>query len=158
MDQPPGFFDPRFPNHPVSTLLVAGETLTKDGNPCSDTTLYRLLVGALQYLTITRPELSYVVNLVSQLLQLPIEAHFLAVKRILRYFKGMLSSSLSFTSQPDLSLISYLDADWARKSCTWSAKKQSVVSHSSCESEYGAMASTASELIKWVLDFEVVRL
>lgn len=50
---------------PISTPLVAGEVLVSDGSSFPDPMLYKSLVLALQYLTITRPDLSYVVNLVS---------------------------------------------------------------------------------------------
>ncbi|KAG6423270.1 hypothetical protein SASPL_113661 [Salvia splendens] len=64
---------------PVSTPLVAGCQLSTDGQPFEDPTLYRSLVGLLQYLTITRPDLSFDVNLVSQHLQHPTIAHFQAL-------------------------------------------------------------------------------
>ncbi|GJY96143.1 uncharacterized mitochondrial protein-like protein [Tanacetum coccineum] len=95
--------------------------------------LYRSLVGALQYLTITRPDLSYAVNQVSQFLHAPTIAHFQSVKRILRYVKGTISFGLTFSGN----LVS------------WSAKKQPTVSRSSCESEYRAMANTAAEIV-WI--------
>ncbi|GKD54334.1 putative zinc finger, CCHC-type containing protein, partial [Tanacetum coccineum] len=78
--------------------------------------LYRLLVGALQYLTITRPDLSYAVNQVSEFRHPPTQDHFQAVKRILRYVKGTLSYGLSFDHSPKPSLVGYSDADWGH--CT----------------------------------------
>lgn len=81
---------------PVGTPLTTTAQLSSLGLPFSDPTLYRSLVGALQYLTITRPDLSYSVNQVSQFLHVPTEDHFQAVKRILRYVKGTISYGLSF--------------------------------------------------------------
>lgn len=81
---------------PVATPLAAGDQLRPTGDPFEDTTLYRSLVGALQYLTITHPDISYAVNQVSQFLQAPMKDHFHAVKRILRYVKGTLSFGLHF--------------------------------------------------------------
>ncbi|XP_042035270.1 uncharacterized mitochondrial protein AtMg00810-like [Salvia splendens] len=149
---------------PVSTPLAAGCQLSKDGQPFEDPTLYRSLVGSLQYLTITRPDLSFAVNLVSQHLQHPTIAHFQAVKRILRYVKHTPAFGLSFTRSSSFSLVAYSDADWARcvetrrstygysiflggNLVSWSAKKQPTVSRSSCESEYRALANTASEMV-----------
>lgn len=50
-----------------------------------DVTLYRSIVGALQYATITRPKISYTVNRVCQFMHSPTDTHWKAVKRILRY-------------------------------------------------------------------------
>lgn len=59
--------------------------------PMSNLELYRSLVGFLQYLTLIRPELSFAVNSVCQNMHQPLECHFIAVKRILRYVKGTLT-------------------------------------------------------------------
>lgn len=152
---------------PVHTPMVVSQHLTADGSSFSDPTLYISLVGALQYLTITRPDIAYAVNSVSQFLHAPTADHFLAVKRILRYVKGTLHFGLTFRpSTVPSTLVAYSDADWAgcpdtRRSTSgysiylgnnlvsWSAKKQPTVSRSSCESEYRALATTAAELL-WV--------
>ncbi|KAJ0912622.1 putative RNA-directed DNA polymerase [Helianthus annuus] len=149
---------------PVATPLTTTDTFTSNGTPFQDPTFYRSIVGALQYLTITRPDLSYAVNQASQYLQNPTTTHFQLVKRILRYVKGTLSYGLSFDRPIKTTLVGYSDADWARcvetrwSTCgysiylggnlvSWSAKKQPTVSRSSCESEYRAMANTAAEII-----------
>ncbi|XP_071714802.1 uncharacterized mitochondrial protein AtMg00810-like [Rutidosis leptorrhynchoides] len=149
---------------PISTPLSTSKYFTTQGIPFSDPTLYRSFVGALQYLTITRPDISYAVNQVSQSLHAPTQDHFQAVKRILRYIKGTLSFGLSFLHSTSPDLLGYSDADWARciktrrstygysiflggNLVSWSTKKQPTVSRSSCESEYRALANTASEII-----------
>ncbi|XP_071695808.1 uncharacterized mitochondrial protein AtMg00810-like [Rutidosis leptorrhynchoides] len=149
---------------PAATPLATAECFTSSGSPFPDTTLYRSLVGALQYLTITRPDLSYAVNQVSQFLHAPTLDHYQAVKRIIWYVKGTLSFGLSFYHSPTPSLVGYSDADWARcietrrstygysiflggNLVSWSAKKQPTVSRSSCESEYRALANTAAEIV-----------
>ena len=104
---------------------------------------------------------------VSEFLHAPTADHFLAVKRILRYVKGTLHFGLTFRpSTVPSTLVAYSDVDWAgcpdtrrSTSCysiylgnnfvSWSAKKKPVVSRSSCESEYRALATTAAELL-WV--------
>lgn len=58
-----------------------------DGEALSDPTEYRSVVGALQYLTITRPDISFAVNQVSQSMHQLTKIHSTAVKRILRYLK-----------------------------------------------------------------------
>ena len=150
---------------PVHTPMVVSQHLTVAGSPFSNPTLYRSLVGALQYLTITGPDIAHAVNSVSQFLHAPTIDHFLAVKRILRYVKGTLHFGLTFRpSTIPSALVAYSDADWAgcpdtRRSTSgysiylgnnlvsWSAKKQPTVSRSSCESEYRALAMTAAELL-----------
>ncbi|GJY48807.1 uncharacterized mitochondrial protein-like protein [Tanacetum coccineum] len=148
----------------VSTPLSTYANLTINGDLFSYPTLYRSLVGGLQYLTITRPDLSYAVNQVSQFLHAPTNDHFQAVKRILRYVKGTMTFGLAFNRSPRASLTAFSDSDWAR--CTetrhstygysifqgrnlvsWSAKKQLTISHSSSESEYRALANTAFEVV-----------
>ncbi|XP_068645126.1 uncharacterized mitochondrial protein AtMg00810-like [Aristolochia californica] len=150
---------------PVHTPLVVSQHLSSTGQSFSDHTLYHSLVGSLQYLTITRPDIAHAVNSVSRFLHSPTVDHFLAVKRILRYVKGTLHYGLTFRpSASPGSLVAYSDADWAgcpdtRRSTSgysiylgdnlvsWSAKKQPTVSRSSCESEYRALALTAAELL-----------
>lgn len=83
---------------PVSTPLAPHELFTTLGIAFSYHTLYRSLVAALQYLTITRRDISYVVNQVSQFLQAPTTAHYQVFRHILRFVKGfVLDSKSSFT-------------------------------------------------------------
>ncbi|XP_068661887.1 uncharacterized mitochondrial protein AtMg00810-like [Aristolochia californica] len=150
---------------PVHTPMVVSHHLSSVGQLFSDPTLYRSLVGALQYLTIMRPDIAHVVNSVSQFLHSPTTDHFLAVKRILRYVKGTLHYGLSFRpfASPG-SLVAYSDADYTgcpNTRCStsgysiylgdnlvsWSAKKQPTVSRSNCESEYRALTLTTAKVI-----------
>lgn len=99
---------------PVHTPFTTSSQLLSHGEAFHAPTLYRSLVGALQYLTITCPNLSYVVNHVCQFLQSPTTDHFQALKRILWYFKGTLSYSLTYKQSSVLPLVAYSDEDWAR--------------------------------------------
>ncbi|KAI0494866.1 hypothetical protein KFK09_025012 [Dendrobium nobile] len=129
----------------------------------SDPSLYRQLTGALQYLTITHPDIAYAVNNLSQHMHDPQPTHLLMFKRLLRYRKGMAHFGLPITKS-DLCLRTYSDADWAsdpvtRKStsgyCTflgntlisWAVKKQTTVSRSSTESEYRALTAATTDTI-----------
>jgi histone deacetylase 1/2 len=101
----------------VTTPMVASETLSaNDGTPLSteESTRYRIIIGGLQYLTMTRPDLSFDVNKVCQYLHAPRCAHWSAVKRILRYVKGTLSHGLLMRPSSTMPLLSaFSDADWA---------------------------------------------
>ncbi|XP_023729834.1 uncharacterized mitochondrial protein AtMg00810-like [Lactuca sativa] len=149
---------------PVSTPLAPHKSFTVDDLPYSDPTLYMSLVGALHYLTITRLDLSYAINQVSQFLHAPTIDHFQAVKRILQYVKGTISFGLTYSRPHKASVVGYSDINWAcclethhstygysvvfgGNLVSWSAKKQPTVSRSSCESEYRAMENTAAEIV-----------
>uniref|UniRef100_A0A2N9EVL3 CCHC-type domain-containing protein n=1 Tax=Fagus sylvatica TaxID=28930 RepID=A0A2N9EVL3_FAGSY len=156
----------------VSTPLEMNARLTPlDGTPLSDATLYRQLVGSLVYLTVTRPDIAHAVHLVSQFLSAPHSTHYAAVLHILRYIKGTMFHGLHFSAHSTLDLCAYSDADWAgdptdRRSTTgfcfflgdslisWRSKKQHIVSRSSTEAEYRALADTTSELLalRWLLE------
>ncbi|KAJ0978741.1 hypothetical protein J5N97_014215 [Dioscorea zingiberensis] len=151
-------------------LELNAKYTSSDGIPLSDPTLYRTVVGSLVYLTITRPDITYAVHVVSQFVASPTSVHWAVVLRILRYLRGTQFQSLLFPSSSSLELRAYSDADWAgdptdRKSTTgfciflgdslisWKSKKQPIVSRSSTEAEYRAMASTIAEIIwlRWLL-------
>ncbi|CAN6722330.1 unnamed protein product [Malus baccata var. baccata] len=149
------------------TTPLSTSSLDHNSPLLSNPAEYRSLVGGLQYLTWSRPDLSFAVNLVCQFMHQPRESHLQAVKRILRYLKGTIDLGLWFPkcSKP-LSLSAFSDADWAgchldRRSTggfciflgdsliSWSAKKQPTVARSSTEAEYRSLANTAAE-ITWI--------
>ena len=129
-------------------------------------TEYRTLVGSLQYLTFSRPDITHAVNRVCQHFQNPTKADLRAVKRILCYLKGTLDFGLRYLSQSSNHVYAFSDSDWAgctetRRSMTgycvylgvncvsWSSKKQITVACSSAEAEYRSIASAAAELT-WI--------
>jgi histone deacetylase 1/2 len=137
-----------------------------DGEPMEDPSSWRSVVGALQYLSLTRPDVSFAVNKVCQFMHAPTSVHWQAVKRIPRYLKGTIEVSLHFSAHSNHSLYSDSDADWGscpvdRRSTggflvylgnnliSWSSKKQRTAARSSTESEYRALADTAAEL-QWL--------
>ena len=78
-----------------------------------DSTKYRSLVGALQYLTLTRPDISFAVNKVCQFLHAPTTVHLTAAKRIVRYVKYTLNVGLNFSKSPSTLVSAFSDSDWA---------------------------------------------
>ncbi|XP_019460115.1 PREDICTED: uncharacterized protein LOC109359876 [Lupinus angustifolius] len=144
--------------------------LTKHGSDVfEDPTFYRSIVGALQYATVTRPDITYCVNKVCQFLEKPLNSHWKAVKRIIRYLQGTQDMGLTVKPAENLSnlpIVAFCDADWAsniddRKSTsgaclylgpnviTWWSKKQQTISRSSTKAEYRSLA-LASQEIMWV--------
>jgi hypothetical protein len=101
---------------PVTTPMASSERLcSTDGDLLSpeEATQYRSLVGGLQYLTMTRPDLSFVVNKVCQYLHEPRTPHWSAVKRILRYVRYTVDTGLLFRASSSTLLSAFSDADWA---------------------------------------------
>ena len=149
--------------HSTSTPVDARAKLSAtEGSPVADPTEYRSLAGALQYLTLTRPDLAYAVQQVCLFMHDPREPHLVLVKHILRYVKGTLSAGLHIGTGPVDRLVAYSDADWAgcpdsRRSTSgfcvflednlvsWSFKWQTMVSRSSAEAEYRAVAHVVAE-------------
>ncbi|GJY96888.1 ribonuclease H-like domain-containing protein [Tanacetum coccineum] len=99
--------------NPCRTPVDTDSKLAAAGDPVSDPTLYRRLAGALQYLTFTRPDISYAVQQVCLFMHDPREPHFSALKRILWYVRGTLTFGLQLYSSTTSSLVAYSDADWA---------------------------------------------
>ncbi|KAA0059238.1 putative mitochondrial protein [Cucumis melo var. makuwa] len=139
---------------------------TNGGELFHDVHLYRSVVGALQYATLTHPEISYSVNKACQFIHTPKHTHWQLVKRILRYLKGVLYHALWLSKSDNMSLDGFVDADWAsdsddRKSTSgfcvyfgnnlvsWGSKKQSIIDRSSTKAEYRCLTLLATELV-WI--------
>nr|KAJ0204246.1 hypothetical protein LSAT_V11C500273960 [Lactuca sativa] len=149
----------------VSTPLSATEPLSiTDQSPTVDATLYRKLVGSLQYLAFTRPDISFAINKLSQFMHNPCQNHWQALKRLLRYLKGTIHHGLVLNRNSSLTLSVFSDSDWggvhsAGRSTTayllylgtnifsWKSTKQKSVSRSSTEAEYKSLANATAELI-----------
>ncbi|GJV00189.1 ribonuclease H-like domain-containing protein [Tanacetum coccineum] len=124
--------------NPSRIPIDTDSKLGPDGFPVQDPTLYRSLAGGLQYLTFTRPYLSYAVQ------------------------QGTLELGLQLYASATTSLVGYTDADWAGYHSThtstsgycvflgdnllsWSAKRQHTISRSSAEAEYRGVANVVAE-------------
>lgn len=150
---------------PCSTPMAATTTLSAiEGSPLANPIEHRKLIGALQYITYTRPDISFSVNKLSQYLQSPTYVHWTATKRVLRYLKGTTDHALHLNATSTLTLQGFSDASFAnniedRKSTggylvyfgqsliSWSSRKQQAVSRSSVESEYRALANLAAKVL-----------
>ena len=84
-----------------------------DNHPFDHSSLYRNTIGALQYLTHSRPNILFAISKLSQFLHAPAVAHWSACTCVLRYVKGILNLSLSFIPTKVLNLEGFVDADWA---------------------------------------------
>jgi len=143
---------------------------SSDGLSLIDPTLYRTIIRSLIYLTITHPDIAYVVHVVSQFVVSPTTVHWAVILRILRYLWGIIFLSLLLSSTSFLELRADFDVDHGsdptdRKSVTgfciflgnslisWKSKKQFIVSQSSIEAKYHVMASTIKEIVwlRWLL-------
>ena len=138
-----------------------------EGDFYSDPAQYRSLVGKLNFLTHTRPDLSFAVQALSQFMHAPRQSHFLALHHVLRYLASTIGQGIPLHATEQLTLQGYSDSDWAscpntRRSITgyvillgtspisWKSKKQCTISRSSSEAEYRAMAVASSE-ITWLV-------
>jgi hypothetical protein len=88
--------------------------LTKnDGDLIADPLSYRRLVGKLIYLTITRPDLAYAVQVLSQFMDKPCTSHLDAAHRVLRYIKQSPGQGILLSATSNIQLHAFCDADWA---------------------------------------------
>nr|CAN71524.1 hypothetical protein VITISV_037362 [Vitis vinifera] len=149
-----------------STPMTTSEKLSKDD--CSekiDEGLYRSLIGSLLYLTTSRPNILFVVSVLSRFMHSPSEKHFSATKRVLRYIKETVALRVQFSKSAkcDLKLLGYSNNDWegcvddSRSTSgylfslglgffTWSSKKQETTTQFIVEAEYIVVASAVNQV------------
>jgi hypothetical protein len=84
-----------------------------DGSKEVNGTVYRQMVGSLNYLTTTRPDISYYVSVLSHFMEKPHEIHWNVAKEVLRYLKVTLDYGIKYIDPSDVELIGYSDSDWA---------------------------------------------
>jgi hypothetical protein len=149
---------------PMENRLKLGKLVDRE---VIDASMYMILVGSLRYLVNTRPDLSYLVGIISRYMESPGRQHWVALKQILRYVQGTINLGCVYRAGAGSELIiGYSDSDHGgdpddRKSTagldfllgssaiTWASQKQKSVALSSCEAEYMA-ASAASYQAVWL--------
>eukprot|EP00253_Pinus_taeda_P030569 PITA_30569 len=112
-------------------LKLSKEDSSKDFDP----SLYKSIVGSLMYLTATRPDIMFVVSIISRFMERPKEAHWQAAKRILRYVKDDRKSTSGYVFHMGSGAIS------------WASKKQPIVALSIAEAEYVAATTAACQAV-----------
>lgn len=135
-----------------------------DGSKEVNGTLYHQLVGRLNYLTTTKPDIAYSVSILSQFTANSYESHWKAAKKFLRYMNETLYFGILYTDEFDVELVGFSDSNCTgnpdvRRSTSgyefnlgsgivsWSNKKQPIVSFSSTEDEYKALTNATCESI-----------
>ena len=152
-------------SNPVHNPIVPREKLQKDEDGIRiDSTYYKQIVGSLMYLTNTRPDVMFVVGLISRYMEHPTKIHLQAVRKILRYLKGTVDYGVFYKKEGNEELVAYTYSDYAgdlndRKSSSgyvfllssgaisWLSKKQPVVSLSTTEAEFIAAAACACQAV-----------
>ena len=153
--------------HINETPIKVNHKLTiLEDDPKVEICSYQKLIGKLLYLSHTRPDICYSVNILSQFMYSPRNSHFQAANKILRYLKGTSGLGITYKKTGKLDLILYTDSDFASSRMdyrsttgyctifggnlvTWRSKKQSVVSKSSTEAEFRAMSKGIDEVM-WI--------
>nr|KYP59275.1 hypothetical protein KK1_014707 [Cajanus cajan] len=128
--------------------------------------MYRGMVGSLLYLTVSRPDIMFSICVCARFQVRHKEVHLQVIKRILRYLKGTPNLGISFYRSQNFSLLGYCDVDyaedkWERKSTSggcyflgrclvsWTSKRQSTITLSTCEAEYVASGQCLTQLL-WI--------
>ena len=139
----------------------------REGIPMEQPNQYKRLIGKLIYLTITRPDIYFMVQVFSQFMSSPIVDHINAAPRVIRYLKKSPGQGILLSHALAPHLTAYYDSDLgtcvdSRKSTTGycillgdspiycRSKKQTVVSRSTTEAEYRAMSTTTCE-VTWLV-------
>nr|GEY50285.1 copia protein [Tanacetum cinerariifolium] len=137
--------------------------LDQNGTPV-DATKYRSMIGALMYLTSSRPNIVHCTCLCARYQAKPTEKHLKEVKRIFRYLRGIVNTSLWYLKDYGFELTGFLDADYAgckdtfkstsggaqflgEKLVSWSSKKQDCTALSTAEAECVSLSACFSQVL-----------
>nr|GFB43295.1 retrovirus-related Pol polyprotein from transposon TNT 1-94 [Tanacetum cinerariifolium] len=144
---------------PVGTPIEIKDKLDLAHNgTLVNVTKYRSMIGALMYLTSSRPDIVHATCLCARYQAKPTEKHLKEVKRIFRYLQGTVNTGLWYTKDSGFELTGFSDVDYAgckdsfkstfggaqflgEKLVSWSSKKQNYTSLSTAEAEYVSLSA-----------------
>ncbi|GJT20752.1 ribonuclease H-like domain-containing protein [Tanacetum coccineum] len=150
------------------TLVDMYSKLAADADHVSDLVFYRNLAGVLQYITFTRPDISYGYEAALSFMQDHREPHLSAPKRVLRYIWGTLDYGLQLYSSSTSSLVAYLDVNWAgclttrmstsgycvflgNNLLSWYSKRQFMLSRFSAEVSTGVLLTLLLKCVGYII-------
>nr|GFB41810.1 uncharacterized mitochondrial protein AtMg00810-like [Tanacetum cinerariifolium] len=150
---------------PVGTLMEIKDKLDLDQNGTPvDATEYRSMIGGLMYLTSSNPDIVHATCLCARYQAKPIEKHLKEVKRIFRYLRGTINTSLWYTKDSGFELTGFSDVDYAgckdsfkstfggaqflcEKLVSWCSKKQDCMELSTTEVEYVSLSACCAQVL-----------
>ncbi|GJV13849.1 retrovirus-related pol polyprotein from transposon TNT 1-94 [Tanacetum coccineum] len=150
---------------PIGTPMEIKDNLDLDEiRTLVDATKYHSMIGALMYLTLSRPDIVHATCLCARYQAKPTEKHLKEVKRIFCYLRGTVNMGLWYTKDSDFELTGFLDADYAgckdtfkstssgaqflgEKLVSWSSKKQDCTVLSTVEAEYVSLSACCAQVI-----------
>lgn len=145
--------------------MITGHKLSsRDETPTIEEKKYISMIGGLQYLTHTRPDIANAIGIMARFQVDPKESHYAVVKRIFKYLKGTPDFGLCYDKSSDFTLCAYTDVDWASgiddikstsggafflggRLVSWLSKKQNCISQSTLEVEYVAAANNCNQIM-----------
>nr|GEX35306.1 uncharacterized mitochondrial protein AtMg00810-like [Tanacetum cinerariifolium] len=150
---------------PVGTPIEIKDKLDLDHNGTPvDATKYHSMIGALMYLTSSRPDIVHATCLCAQYQAKPTKKHLKEVIRIFHYIRGTVNMGLWYTKDFGFELTGFLDADYAgckdtfkstsggaqflgEKLVSWSSKKQDYTALSTAEAEYVSLSACCTQVL-----------
>nr|GEV85482.1 hypothetical protein [Tanacetum cinerariifolium] len=150
---------------PIGTPMEIKDKLDLDQNRTPvDAIKYRSMIGALMYLTSSKPDIVHGTCLCARYQAKPTEKHLKEVKRIFHYLRGTVNTSLWYTKESGFELTGFLDADYAgckdtfkstfdeaqflgEKLVSWSSKKQDCTALSTAKAEYVSLSACCAQVL-----------